>query len=903
MGSLKSTSSTRCRYAGCFVLGFVVASLTLAAMFWIIWCYFGLTIVQISDTQRRALVNYSYTTAKPPTTSSPNNRTEVDGALESSLNAISKTSVTPPSPPRRRSDSSVDLAKGDFAARLPGGAMQNSTRRESISSSVTTSAHDRKASILSGGEESDLHPRKISTSNNENRAHEGSLSDIKPTQTYAPAQSDPLPTSSKDDRRPIARDSDRKDEIHSSKPSYRDPDFEREPPARRSQPGRRRYDDEDDYEDRGSASRYDKSDRGRDTDDRYSKGDTRVYPDERPRLEDRYPPRDSDRRRGDDRDREDRYRDRDDRYRDYDDRYKDRDDRYRYRDNPYRDEDKYRNDKPYLDEDRNQRRDRFDYDDRYSSKDDRYRYDDRYRPRDDRYRDDDDRYVYDDKRDRYIPRDDEDRYVRSRDRDYREPISSSRVDIPSDRKSGKPEDARRPTEYDIPVRDRPRISYIDESKTDDRYIYRDDDEFRRPSKYDDRDRISPTRTRDEAYISRSTVPISRSRDDTYKSGSSIIDERKRDDDRYSNNRDRPKYYDDDDRRIEESRYISPSSVRETDSTRKDVNRDDYRTRLPDDKKIDDVGIERRSYSAEEEEYRRQNSRTRYYDDTDRKPSGDSRRDYRTDDDYPRRTRPDDDEYRRSRPRGDYDTDKSRDPEVYDRSIDDDDRASRRYLPEYDEPRRRSDADTGLRKESYPRDVIDEDRMSRRPEGRRPLPPPKDRRYDDDIPPRRPISDDRPFRSRPDTIDDRPLRPAIDRASEDGRRYRDDTYLEDDRRYKDEALVNPDESSRYGPPRSEKREPFVSSPTSPRDTVSREKRYHNSGRTLDDYGNEEERPINTRDVIDAALKHSDSPVQNHRKVSYPIFDPRISNLTSPDFIPPSDRRGTTIMSRRRRSRTY
>ncbi|GBO13316.1 hypothetical protein AVEN_104723-1, partial [Araneus ventricosus] len=369
-------------------------------------CYMGLTIVQISDTQRRAIVNYSYTTSKPPTTSSPTNRTEVDGALEGSLNAISKSPVTPPTQPRRRSDSSADLAKGDFASRPQGGASQNSTRRESVTSSVTSSTHERKSSILHRGEEDGLRTRKVSTSNTENRAPEVSLPEIKPTETYASAQSDPLPTAPKEERRPISRDSDRKDEVQSSSPSYRDPDFEREPPPRRSEPGRRRYDDEDDYYDRGSPSRYDKRDRGRDTDDRYSKGDTRVYPDERPRLDDRYPPRDSDRRRGDDRDREDRYRDRydsdrEDRYRDRVDR--DREDRYRDREDRHRDyDDRYRDrDRPYLDDERSRRRDDR-YDDRYPSRDDHYR---------PRYPDDDDRSrdrKYDDRRDRVIARDEED---------------------------------------------------------------------------------------------------------------------------------------------------------------------------------------------------------------------------------------------------------------------------------------------------------------------------------------------------------------------------------------------------------------------------------------------------------------------------------------------------------------
>ncbi|GBL91402.1 hypothetical protein AVEN_203391-1, partial [Araneus ventricosus] len=70
---------------------------------------------------------------------------------------------------------------------------------ESATSSVTSSTHERKSSILHRGEEDGLRTRKVSTSNTENRAPGESLPEIKPTETYASAQSHPLPTAPKEE--------------------------------------------------------------------------------------------------------------------------------------------------------------------------------------------------------------------------------------------------------------------------------------------------------------------------------------------------------------------------------------------------------------------------------------------------------------------------------------------------------------------------------------------------------------------------------------------------------------------------------------------------------------------------------------------------------------------------------
>ncbi|GFY29365.1 uncharacterized protein TNCV_4724931 [Trichonephila clavipes] len=810
----------RCGQAACCALGFVVAALTLSAMFWIIWCYLGLSIVQISDTQRRALVNYSYTTAKPSSTPKPTNRTETDVLLETSLNSISKS--TAPT------------------------VMRGPSREPATVS----------ASILDAGEEGGIHVRRVSTSNTENVAKKENPPDIPPTNTYDSGRSDKSPALPRDEKESSPRDPDIRDKIQSPRPAYRDPDFERDQIPKRLDRERDRYDD--DYDERRSPGRYDRRDRGREPDDRYSKGDTRVYPDER-RPDDRYPlPRDE--RRGDDRDRDDRHKDYDDRYR-----YKD-DDRYRDVDR-HSDDDRYRKDDRYKDDER------YRDDDRYR-KDDRYRDEDRYRT-EDRYRDGDrsrdrTRSV---ERDRYSLRgDDDDRYPRTRDRDYGDPIESSRPVASPERKSSRPDlrdDPRRIPEYDTSARDRPRSSYRDDLPSralDDRYGDRDD-EYRRPSRYDDRDWISPTRVRDEPYISKSTVEEPRVRDD---SRPTLIDGLKRDDSRYSEDRGRTRYYDEvDDGRKGNSRFISPTTVRGAD----DRDQDGYRTRLQVDRKSDpryvdredDVILDRRSYASEESDgYRRSNSRTIPYDDRN------IRRDYDRDDD----------DYRRSRPKDDYYPSRSRD-RLDDRYVEDDDRSPSRR--DYGTSRKRDDVDVGTR-----RDIMEEDRPIRsRPEERLPLSPVEkypdsDRRFDDSSSRRSStrdlMPDDRPVRTRHDPVDDRPPT---------------DRYPGDDKRYRDGEL----------PPRSSRRDPFVASSAS-RDVVVREKRYETSRDKPEDRGREEsvspERPLNAKDVIEAALRHSDVPEQSPRKVFYPVYDPRVTNLTSPDIIRPSERRGTTITSRRRRS---
>ncbi|GIY12008.1 uncharacterized protein CEXT_353651 [Caerostris extrusa] len=986
MGSAKSLRRAPCCYAAYFALGFVVSALTLATMFWILWCYLGLSAVQLSDSQRRAIVSYSYTTPKPPTTpKSVNNRTEGDVFLETSLNSISKSEVTASTLLRNREE----LAKGDFAAR-PG---QNTTKRESqVSSSGAIPSEDKKGSILNGGVSEGVHTRRVSTSNTENRDLETKLSspDIQPTQTYDSVRPDGSAAPPTEHKRPLPKDSDRSDQ--NPRPIFRDPDFERDPPSRTRDPARRRYDD--DERDRGT--RYDNTDRRRDSDDAYSKGDTRINP----ILDDRYRPREDGRRRGDDRDdRDDRYRHRDEgRYRD-DERYREdryRDDRYRdderykedrYRDDRYRDDERYREDR-YRDDER-YKEDRY-RDDRYRG-DARYRDDDRYPSSDGsyRYRDEDRSRApaFDDRRDkdRYSPKEENDRYSISKDRGYRDSISSSRSEAPPERRSRRPSD-----DYDS-VRDRPRPSVRDE-RVDDRYSNRDE-EYRRSSPYDDRSTITPTRVRDETYVSRTHIPLSLSRDEAYTSRSTMVDDRIKDNSRYSGDSSRSKYSDDD-RKVDKSRFISPSSLPEAENTR----RDEHRSRLSGDRKSDtkyndrDDGVilDHRSYGSEEDDaYRTQN-----YDDRDRRSSGESRRNYPDDDEYPKRTkarddeyptrtrtrddeyptrtrtrddeyptrtrkredeyptrtrtrddeypprtrtrddeylkqdddeyprrtrarddeypkrddeeypkrtrtrddeypkrtridederpkriildddqypkrtRTDDDEYRRTRQRGDNESDRNRNRDRHDlpyddRHIDDDDdrSSSRKYSPEYENTRRRDDTDIGLRKDSSPRDLIDDDRRSRS-ESRLPTSASndKDRRHTDGSAPRRPSIRDSMSEDRRQKPDDRP---SVDKY--------------------------PDDSERQVPPRSEKRYPFTSPP------VVREKRYENSRSD-----SSERRPLSAKDVIEAAQRQPDLPEQNSRKVFYPVYDPRAANLTSPDIIRPSERKGTTILSRKKRS---
>ncbi|GFS75350.1 uncharacterized protein NPIL_126091 [Nephila pilipes] len=804
--------SIRCSQAACCALGVLVAAITLSAMFWIIWCYLGFSIVQISDTQRRALPNYSYTTSKPSSTSRPTNRSETDVLLETSLNSISRSTVP---------------------------TVMRGSNRESATLSVSISSQDRKSSILNTGEDKGIQIRRVSTSNTENAAVD--KKDIAPTQTYDAGRSDKPVTPPRNENESPTRD---QDQIQSSRPIYRDPEFEPDQIPKRPDRLRDRYDD--DYDDRRSPSRYDRRDRVRETDNRYSKGDTRVYPDERPRFDDRYLRRDENRK-GDDRDRDDRYKDREDRYNDRDDRYRYKDeDRFkdarRYGDDDrYRSDDRYRDDERYRDDDRHRKDDRYRDEDRYKGEE-RYRKDDRYSDND-RFRDSISTV------DKYSPRgDDEDRYSRIRDRDYINPIESSRPVLVPERKNTRSdvrEDTRRIPNYDTSTRDRPRSFLRDElpsrSLSTDRYMDRDE-EYRRPSRYDDRDRISPTRVRDEPYVANPTVDEPRVREGLYFSRTTLIDGYKRDDSRYSDDQSRSRYYgEDDDRRKGDSRSISLTSDRGIDR-----DRDGYRSRLQDDRRFeakyieraDDVVLDRRSYASEEEdEYRRSISRPILYDDRDR--------------------RRDEDEYRRSRPEGDYHPIKSRDRHE-DRYIDDEDRRPPRR--DYETSRRRDSVDVEVR-----RDLI---------------------------------KDDRPFRSR---SDERLPLPPVENYPEINRRYDEesssrhastiDRYPDDERRLRDDEP----------PPKSAIRDHFDASPAS-RDVVVREKRFQTSRDKPEDHEESipSERSLNAKDVIEAALRQSDIPEQSPRKVFYPVFDPRVSNLTSPDIIRLSERKGTTITSRRKRS---
>ncbi|KFM79711.1 hypothetical protein X975_11676, partial [Stegodyphus mimosarum] len=1033
MGSDRGTGTrlaARFCYGACFGLGFVITAITLAAMFWIVWCYFGLAVLQISDSQRRALVNYSHVPSKPsptPVTASPSRATTLP-SIETSVNSISKSptvatvlrgssrelspaaTASPQAPPRVRED---DIAEkvGQKAAILSGDESSKEATNEEViyarrvSSSTTENrpiGPDRKEDkVKSPGRRNppdsgieprlDIAPTQVYDSKNARSRRPLDEESDKPTRDEK--RSPPVDYIEKD--RPASA---KRDEIQSSRrpddiPPYRDPDFERDYPRRPPlivDRERSRYDDDDDT--RGTRSRYDKRDRGRESDDRYSKGDTRVYPDDdlkiplekertdRPiprsddryrdrlaeddryrtrddRYDDRYP--DETRRRGDD----DRYRDRD-----YDDRYRDRDERYRYRSveerERYRDripEERY---KPIDDKDI----------DRYRTREDRYRYRDeeRYRDRDDdryRTRDDDtelrDRISEDKLKDRdydslsrdvsYRPRIDDDRYreeeeVRRRNKDYKEPAVVSRIDeIPLIERRPLPvrsetssRDTRRRADYEPDVIDRPRSYARDDVvisraeipvrsiSSEDRYVARDkDDDYRRPSRIDERDdKIVPTRVRDDEYISRSSLIDDRSRDEVYVPRPPAIDLKPRDETRFSDERKESrlrddKYYDDDDRirRLDDSRSTL-SSLSSASGTRK-LTRGD----IPEEKRVDakyvdrddEVKLDRRSYASEDDdEYRRSNSRTRIpydYTDRDRRPTDE--RDYKDDERYIRRVSSADDEYRRDRTRTDYDTDRPRSRDRYDDEYRRYDRDDDRYVP--------LDRSSSRKAETYP---LDDDERYRRRE--------LDERGIRREVPIRDASDDRRRPTRPERLDDRPrksepdVRPAL---LADDRRFVDSIPVSRNRDLVD-AYPSPSssDSSRKPPPRlvSSARDPLLSSSMStaysrePSDVIIREKRYQNSqsrekqsrnsesSRVRGELGtinsdkimpgskdtalsseDSEERPLTAKDVIEAALRQSDVSSQNSRKVFYPVFDPRISNLTSPEIIRPSERRGTTI----------
>ena len=472
------------------------------------------------------------------------------------------------------------------------------------------------------------------------------------------------------------------------------------------------------------------------------------------------------------------------------------------------------------------------------------------------------------------------------------------------------------TDYDAPVRDRPRLPVRDEinpsklsrpSYDEESYRDRDRNDRYRPKLYDEDEvkTILPTRTRSESTLSRSTLIDPKLKDD--------------DDSRYADTpRDRirnDKFYDKDERdrgiRIQDSKSIIPTS----ESSRRYVDESDrYRTRLPNEKientklsdRREEVVLDRRSYASEEDDdYRRGVSRTRdYYEDRPRNPTEDDRRRYRDDESYPRR----DEEFRRDRPKDDVPRDRSKSRDRYD-----------------DEYRRYDDKYVSRDDDRY---LSKEDRIS--------SPTRKYDRYpDDEERTRRREPEIRTVRTDDSRTRDEIMRPSA--SSRDEERY----YSTDDfsdsksssRRRYDDDLPHPDEydtksrdsdSGRYsvGSRRPVvSREPVIGSSMSsissrePSDVVIREKRFqsgdsrYQSSRVISNErkyvdpepdSKEELRPLSAKDVIEAAIRHSDNSDQNSRQVHYPVFDPRASNLTSPDIIRPSERRGTTITARKRRS---
>ncbi|XP_035220589.1 eukaryotic translation initiation factor 3 subunit A-like isoform X2 [Stegodyphus dumicola] len=701
------------------------------------------------------------------------------------------------------------------------------------------------------------------------------------------------------------------------------------------------------------------------SDDRYRDrlADDDRYRTRDDRYDDRYP--DETRRRGDDdryrdRDYDDRYRDRDERYRyrsvEEREKYRDKIPEDRYKSIDDKDTDRYRTREEryrYRDEDRYRDRD----DDRYRTRDD-----DRLRDRipEDKIKDRD--YDYLSRDVSYRPRIDDDRYrdeeeSRRRNKDYKEPAVISRTDeIPLIERRPLPvrsetssRDTRRRADYEPDVIDRPRPYARDDViisraeipvrsiSTEDRYVARDKDEdYRRPSRIDERDdKIVPTRVRDDAYISRSSLVDDRSRDETFVPRPSAIDLKPRDETRFSDERKESrlrddKYYDDDDRirRLDDSRSTlsSPSSAS---GTRKLTRGDIPEERRVDAKYVDrgdEVKLDRRSYASEDDDkYRRSNSRTRIpydYTDRDRRPTDE--RDYRDDDRYVRRGSSAEDEYRRDRTRTDYDTDRTRSKDRYDDEYRRYDRDDDRYGP-------LNDRSSSRKAETYP---LDDDERYRRRE--------LDERGIRKEIPIRDASDDRRIPTRPERLDDRPrksepdVRPAL---LPDDRRFIDSIPVSRNRDLID-AYPSSSDSSRKPPPRlvSSARDIVLSSSMSttysrePSDVIIREKRYQNSqsrekqsrnsessrvrgeletvhsDRIMPDskktalrLEDSEERPLTAKDVIEAALRQSDVSSQNSRKVFYPVFDPRVSNLTSPEIIRPSERRGTTITAKKRRKR--
>lgn len=554
--------------------------------------------------------------------------------------------------------------------------------------------------------------------------------------------------------------------------------------------------------------------------------------------------------------------------------------------------------------------------------------DDKYRTRDeDRYRSDlDDRKIAPPRspvvEDRYRPTFDDDKIVdtlapRVRDPDIREPVSRSSSTLPlGDRKptsSRSQYDVRTEesiTDYDVPPRNRPRLPARDEVNPsrlakpvydEERYRDPDRDDRYRPTRYDEEEVISPTRTRIDGTFSRSTLIDTKFKDEN--------------DTRYADNsRDRirnDKFYDKDERDSEIRLQGSRSAISTNENSRRYVDENDrYRTRLPNEPtekskssdRREEVVLDRRSYASEEDEdYRRGPSRTRdYYEDRSRSPTEDTRRRYRDEESYPRR----DEDSKRDRPIDDISRDRSKNRDRYD---DEYPRYDDRYISRDDDDR-------------YP---LREDRLSS-----------SSRKYDsypdDDERPRRRDSEVRAVRTGDSRIRDEIIRPSASSRNEE-RFYSSDDVPEtksSSRRRYDDDLPHPDDydikdrdtdNRRYS---AGSRRPVIpresvlgsSMSREPTDVVIREKRFQSSdGRYQSSrvVSNErsyidpesiskEVRPLSAKDVIEAAIRHSDNSEQNSGQVHYPVFDPRTVNLTSSDYIRPGERRGTTITARKRRS---
>ncbi|KAG8191742.1 hypothetical protein JTE90_008805 [Oedothorax gibbosus] len=656
-----------------------------------------------------------------------------------------------------------------------------------------------------------------------------------------------------------------RDTRYDDRDGYRSRDYDRYRSRNDDKRYRWRSDEDVSREDDKYRSRYDDRDRsridgrdikidGRDTPRRFDDIDIPYLTDDRyrHRNDDRDKPNtdDRDRSRMDDSDRRlfnDRSRtrvdDRDDSLKKIDDRHRTGVDEFNHRlvddksDVGYADREKVRAEDRYrLQDDERDRarghRNRDSYKGVLESEDEyRSRIDSRRRTSEDEFIEEKTKYS---DRDRYRPRvkvdpyDDDTRTIR---RDYEERIIT-RTDSLSPLPISKGlSDRAKVDETDYPRRSGEiPSSVLSETRSRDR-----DENYRRPSRYDDRDRIYPTRVREDAYMTtlgshseRSPPPLtgSRSRD----------------------------HYHEDTARIRDTKHNGEEDKRRSYSSSAGSSGREYKTRLPVERdegryidRGDEVSFDRRSYTSDEEDDYREKSHSRTSSEGrhDSKLRGDddpyehlSSTDER--DEYPRRRKDDDDEeYRRERPRSGYDAPRSRLRDSYDDYSRDDDR-------------------------------YDEDRPIRRYDDR-PI-----RRYDDSPRYRDDTGvskEDRPYRN----IDERPADPMYDPSS-----IIDETRLEAPR-----PRAPSDTKLQDGKDRSHS--VGTRTPESPRVSLDSDRR---------DHAHPVERPLNAKDVIEAALRHSDMS-DALRKVSYPVFDPRVSNLTSPDVIRASERRGTTILSRRKR----